>query len=178
MAPECLAYHPYNLKADVYTFSIVLHEMLSGHLPYAFARNPRQLINFVVIENGRPDINETWPISIRSMLENSFDKEVEMRPVSAHTLKWILSISRFFLISVSPLSVALQSPNNKKMKLWLDCIRKELVWVRGGDSTGLSDSRLRARRTQMSMIGNLKSSCRRARESDNNDAQGLEDNIL
>ena len=33
MAPECLNHEPYNLKADVYSFAIILWEMLAGQTP-------------------------------------------------------------------------------------------------------------------------------------------------
>ncbi|KAL7540520.1 hypothetical protein ACHAXR_010185, partial [Thalassiosira sp. AJA248-18] len=83
MAPECLRRSPCNLKSDVYSFAIVLWEMLSGKIPYAFARRKHQLIHYVVEQNGRPVIDESWPSAIQDMLESSFDPEIERRPVSA-----------------------------------------------------------------------------------------------
>lgn len=84
MAPECLRYGAYNLKADVYTFSIIVHEILSGETPYVFIRRKNQLVNHVVNENGRPEINETWPSPIQGMMESSFDSDIMKRPVSAY----------------------------------------------------------------------------------------------
>ncbi|KAL7531009.1 hypothetical protein ACHAXR_003801 [Thalassiosira sp. AJA248-18] len=83
MAPECLSGSPYNLKSDVYSFAMVLWEMLSGKTPHAFVRRRHQLIHYVVEENGRPVIDESWPSSIQGMMESSFDSEIEKRPVSA-----------------------------------------------------------------------------------------------
>ena len=82
MAPECQSNRAYNLKADVYSFSIILWEILTAKTPYLFVRRRNQLINYVVEENGRPDIEESWPSSIQGMLESSFDSEIEKRPVS------------------------------------------------------------------------------------------------
>jgi len=81
MSPECLADKDYNLKSDVYTFAIVLWEMLSCELSYSFVKSKQDLVNFVVLEGGRPDIDESWPASIQGMLETSFDPETEIRPV-------------------------------------------------------------------------------------------------
>ncbi|KAL7532148.1 hypothetical protein ACHAXR_005723 [Thalassiosira sp. AJA248-18] len=72
------------MKADVYTFAIVLWEMLSGETPYSFVRNRDQLVYHVVEEGGRPDIVETWPAHIRGMLESSFSANMNDRPVSAN----------------------------------------------------------------------------------------------
>jgi len=80
MAPECLAGRPYNLKADVYAFSIVLYQILSGMTPYAFVRRSSQLVSFVVEEDGRPDINESWPSPVRFMMKDSFNADVDLRP--------------------------------------------------------------------------------------------------
>jgi len=82
MAPECLSGKPYNMKADVFAFSMVFWEILSGQTPHMFVRRKHQLISYVVEENGRPDIDESWPGPIRGMLESSFDSEIVNRPVS------------------------------------------------------------------------------------------------
>ena len=52
MAPECLSGKEYNLKADVYSFAIILWEILAGQTPHAFARQTRHLTHHVVNENG------------------------------------------------------------------------------------------------------------------------------
>jgi serine/threonine protein kinase len=84
MAPECLSRDHYNLKADVYTFSIIVWELISGQTPYMFARRRHELINYVVEEKGRPDVDESWPTSIQGMLESSFDADIDKRPVSSN----------------------------------------------------------------------------------------------
>ncbi|KAL7523202.1 hypothetical protein ACHAXR_000063 [Thalassiosira sp. AJA248-18] len=47
MAPECLSGDAYNMKVDVYSFAIVLWEMLSGSSPYMCVRGKEDLINHV-----------------------------------------------------------------------------------------------------------------------------------
>ena len=63
---------------------IVLYQILSGMTPYAFVRRSPQLVSFVVEEDGRPDINESWPSLVRSMMKDSFNADVDLRPVSSH----------------------------------------------------------------------------------------------
>ena len=49
MAPEVLVDPPesYNMKADVYTFGIVLWEMFSLEVPYSDIKSRARLVNFV-----------------------------------------------------------------------------------------------------------------------------------
>lgn len=47
MAPECLLGETYNMKADVYSFAVILWEMLSASRPYAFVMSLEQLIQHV-----------------------------------------------------------------------------------------------------------------------------------
>lgn len=89
MAPELLDGREYNLKADVYTYSLVLWEMLNGQAPYAFIRNRAKLIYYVVDEGGRPEIDDTWPSPIQDMLESSFDGEAGNRPKMHHFMDQI-----------------------------------------------------------------------------------------
>jgi serine/threonine protein kinase len=54
MAPECLTFgESYNMKADIYSFAIILWEMLSASQPYAFVRRRDELIQHVGKECGR-----------------------------------------------------------------------------------------------------------------------------
>ena len=86
MAPELLRFADYNLKADCYSFGIVLWQILSSETPYAFVRSKHQLTYHVVEENGRPNIDERWPRSLQGMLEASFDRNMDMRPVSVDSM--------------------------------------------------------------------------------------------
>ena len=72
MEPEVLSEDAYNMKANVYTFAIVLWEMLSLRTPYVIAKGRyHQLIDFVVLKQGRPYIEESW-CRIQEMLKSSF----------------------------------------------------------------------------------------------------------
>ena len=82
MAPECLIGEAYNLKADVYSFAIVVWEMLSGETAYSFVRDIDHLVYYVIDKSGCPEIDERWPDRIKVMLKNSFDTDINMRPVS------------------------------------------------------------------------------------------------
>mmetsp|Transcript_9671 Transcript_9671/g.14628 ORF Transcript_9671/g.14628 Transcript_9671/m.14628 type:complete len:250 (+) Transcript_9671:1-750(+) len=120
MAPEVLVDPPdeYNLKAEVFTFGIVLWEMFSMKLPYSHIRKRDALVEFVVDQDGRPPINEQWPEPIKEALRLSFDADMEQRP----------SIQMFY-----------------------NMLRLELLGLRDGDDTELSDKFIRRRRSFGSM---------------------------
>ncbi|KAL7537230.1 LOW QUALITY PROTEIN: hypothetical protein ACHAWF_005696 [Thalassiosira exigua] len=99
MAPECLIRIEYNLKAGVYTFAV---EILTWKLPFNFARSKNQLISYVVEECGRPEIKESWPFLIQSMMESSFSADAGQRPVSLGELLKITNIC--VQLNPSPLS--------------------------------------------------------------------------
>ncbi len=93
MAPELLNGKDYNLKADVYTFSIVLWEILTGRKPYSFAKSTGQLTQHVVKERGLPDIDPSWPSSIQRMLEDSFEADIDKRPVRVQVHLLLVSMT-------------------------------------------------------------------------------------
>jgi len=82
MSPELLKEEPdhYNLKADVYTFSLVVWQILSLKKPFSFVRSRAQLIDYVVNQGGRPEIPASWPEAIKENMRAAFDVEMANRP--------------------------------------------------------------------------------------------------
>ena len=71
MAPEVACNLPYNVKIDVYSFSIVLYEMISLQKPYELYN--KELHQFLVCENGqRPNLNVNWPKQLQDLLRNTW----------------------------------------------------------------------------------------------------------
>lgn len=93
MAPECLSEEPYNMKADVYTFAVILWEIQTGGTPYGIVKGRSHLTRRIVEENVRPPIDEGWPSPIKGMLESSFDSEIDKRPVSIFSSSRMLCIA-------------------------------------------------------------------------------------
>lgn len=79
MAPEMLSKKPYTRKVDVYSFGIVLWELLTGHLPYE-DMGAVQAAFCVVHENTRPPIPPDCPALLKDLMCRCWTTEPEERP--------------------------------------------------------------------------------------------------
>jgi Protein tyrosine and serine/threonine kinase len=79
MSPEVFLGKPYNLKADVYSFSIVLHELISLETPYRMYN--AALHEMLVCNEGiRPRIPSWWPDELQELLETGWAANPRERP--------------------------------------------------------------------------------------------------
>jgi serine/threonine protein kinase len=79
MAPEVAKMDPYDTKCDVYSFAILLWEMLS--LQHAFkGLSPTKYMEKVVVGNERLIVPKTWPPLTRLMIPEAWDKDPAKRP--------------------------------------------------------------------------------------------------
>jgi len=79
MAPEVAANQPYNEKADVYGFGVILWEMLANDLPYK-KLHTNNFYKEVVKKKVRPPIDLTWPEEISSLIQECWDENPDKRP--------------------------------------------------------------------------------------------------
>ena len=61
MAPEILNNKPYSFKADVYSFAIVIWEVLARVTPFNTLNSPHAIMKFVSLDDGRPDLTRIPP---------------------------------------------------------------------------------------------------------------------
>ncbi|XP_008466447.2 serine/threonine-protein kinase STY46-like isoform X2 [Cucumis melo] len=79
MAPEVIEHKPYDHKADVYSFGIVLWELLTGQLPYNNL-TPLQAAIGVVQKGLRPKIPRHAHPMIVDLLEKCWLQDPSLRP--------------------------------------------------------------------------------------------------
>jgi len=79
MAPEVAQIMPYGLSADVYSFGILMWEMLS--LKDAFKNLTREKhYKYVIVEGNRPKVFKSWPFEIKNLLQRCWHKVPQERP--------------------------------------------------------------------------------------------------
>lgn len=79
MAVEVIRKHPYNCKADVFSFSILLWEVMALCKPYDGLVG-QQVKECVSVFGERPAIPRTWPTSLRRILRRGWGESVIDRP--------------------------------------------------------------------------------------------------
>eukprot|EP00456_Euglypha_rotunda_P085824 TRINITY_DN8673_c0_g1_i6.p1 TRINITY_DN8673_c0_g1~~TRINITY_DN8673_c0_g1_i6.p1 ORF type:complete len:237 (-),score=23.73 TRINITY_DN8673_c0_g1_i6:78-788(-) len=98
MAPEVAANQPYNEKADVYGFGVILWEMLANDLPYK-KLHTHNFYKEVVKKKVRPPLDLTWPEEIISLITECWDDNPDKRPTFRkiiERLKMIKQKTNFF----------------------------------------------------------------------------------
>jgi Protein tyrosine and serine/threonine kinase len=79
MAVEVLASKPYSEKADVFSFGILLWELVARKLPY-FGMQPMQ-VGLAVVQRGlRPTIPPTCPAPLAKLMQACWDNSPNRRP--------------------------------------------------------------------------------------------------
>lgn len=84
MAPEIIEGNKYNGKVDVYSFGILMYEVISNSIPYPlFVAGKISAFSFnkkVVDDNYRPKFNFKINKSIKKLIESCWDKDPKKRP--------------------------------------------------------------------------------------------------
>jgi serine/threonine protein kinase len=87
MAPEVYRRKPYNTKADVYSFALLLWEILALSKP--FGDCTEQKYRSRVVKRGeRPEIDSSWPLEIQELLRKTWSPSMDKRP----TMKEVCAI--------------------------------------------------------------------------------------
>ncbi|KAL2512520.1 ACT-like protein tyrosine kinase family protein [Abeliophyllum distichum] len=79
MAPEVIEHKPYDHKADVFSFGVVLWELLTGKLPYEYL-TPLQAAVGVVQKALRPTVPKRTHPMFAELLERCWKQDPTLRP--------------------------------------------------------------------------------------------------
>jgi serine/threonine protein kinase len=80
MAPEVVLKTPYNEKCDVFSFAILLYEIISLKPAFPFAQKGRDFMDKVVKGRMRPRIKRSWPPLTKQVLQQAWSASQEERP--------------------------------------------------------------------------------------------------
>jgi len=80
MGPEVLQGMPLTEKVDVYSFAMVLWEMLSGKEPFEEFDSYDVFVDSVCFKNERPDFPENFPDCLKKLISSCWHQDVSKRP--------------------------------------------------------------------------------------------------
>ncbi|CAL5024395.1 unnamed protein product [Urochloa decumbens] len=93
MAPEVIEHKPYDHKADVFSFAIVLWELLTGKIPYEYL-TPLQAAIGVVQKGIRPTIPKDTHPKLVELLQKCWHRDPAERPDFSEILEILQRLSK------------------------------------------------------------------------------------
>ena len=95
MAPEVLGGHCYTEKVDVYSFAIVMYEVLTRTIPFEETGLDPMKIALAVAKGRRPGLQfvpESTPAELTALMQSCWDPVPESRPSMEHIIDKLKTI--------------------------------------------------------------------------------------
>ncbi|KAM0879699.1 hypothetical protein ACQ4PT_034066 [Festuca glaucescens] len=92
MAPEVIEHKPYDHKADVFSFGILMWELLTGKIPYEYL-TPLQAAVGVVQKGLRPTIPKNAHAKLAELLQKCWQQDPAQRPDFSEILETLQKIA-------------------------------------------------------------------------------------
>ena len=86
IAPEIYLYKGYSKASDVYSFSLIVFELLTGTKPYQMMMNPKEIKTEVVEKNYRPQLTNKIPKIYQDLIEKCWSPDPKDRPTFAEII--------------------------------------------------------------------------------------------
>jgi len=86
MAPEVALSRPYNTKADVHSFALIVYEMAAHEKPFS-GMDLEMLYTDVIYGGRRPRMPKQWPGGFRDLLKDCWHPEASRRPTFREVLE-------------------------------------------------------------------------------------------
>lgn len=106
MAPEVLSNKPYGLKADVYSFAMILYELLTKSLPYHEFTDPLALWKYLAQPGHRPTLPPTSSSRWQTLIKLCWAQDPAARPNMATVLPMVRELPALVLVQPKRTSYA------------------------------------------------------------------------
>ena len=80
IAPETYLNKEYSKSSDIYSFSLIMYEIVTMNKPYSNFLSPIQIKKYVAEEGKRPPFNCVINNAFRSLIERCWSQEPKLRP--------------------------------------------------------------------------------------------------
>ena len=113
-APEVILRQPYNLKADVYSFSVLLWEVMCLKKPFAKYKQKEDFRKaFLKVDFEPLAINRRWPEPLQHTLERGLSRDLWARPTLSEVCT-VLNDCALFVVSSENVSTRALSLSRSK----------------------------------------------------------------
>eukprot|EP00545_Synedropsis_sp_CCMP1620_P000309 CAMPEP_0119017948 /NCGR_PEP_ID=MMETSP1176-20130426/18167_1 /TAXON_ID=265551 /ORGANISM="Synedropsis recta cf, Strain CCMP1620" /LENGTH=975 /DNA_ID=CAMNT_0006971823 /DNA_START=314 /DNA_END=3241 /DNA_ORIENTATION=+ len=126
MAPEVIRHESYSSNADVYSFGILLWQLITREVPFA-TMTPIQAA-FSVAEGRRPEIPVSTPPQLREIIQACWDQDSHQRPSFTYIA---MALADYARMAFSPANVGAQT---------LQIANEMLATVRGNSTINVDFS--------------------------------------
>lgn len=92
MAPEVMQKKPFNERADVYSFGIMLWEFYTRKAPFPHHRDFEEFKQAVAVKDERPEIPPECEASLVSLMKKCWHKDPDRRPPFPRVAKYLEKI--------------------------------------------------------------------------------------
>jgi hypothetical protein len=92
-APEVIRHEEYSIKADVYSFALLLWQLLTREEPFS-PQSQLAAAGMVAIEHARPPIPEDTPAGIKTLIQACWSDSQDQRPDSEEITSLVLKVEK------------------------------------------------------------------------------------
>src|SRR6266542_2165282 len=93
MAPEILQGKEYTTASDIYSFGMIMWELITGRMPFWDQNNDIELI-IKICKNFRPPIIKNTPKGYNELMQECWDSDPNKRPTTFDILEKLINIEK------------------------------------------------------------------------------------
>lgn len=104
IAPELLSEHQYykdSFSVDIYSFAIIMYEIITGEKPYEDLKKPVDIVNEVTQKNRRPKFDKNIQLCYRNLIVNCWQSNPLDRPSASEIVETLKSDPNFITENVN-----------------------------------------------------------------------------